>query len=49
MPQKIPHQIAQLFLSINLMLTHITAALVLPLRVLLVLIKRHSSVSKDII
>ena len=36
-PQKIPHQIAQLFLNVNLMLIHITTTLVLPLRVPLVL------------
>ena len=29
---KIRHQIAQLFLNLNLMLIHITTALVLPLR-----------------
>ena len=34
---KIPHEIAQLFLNVNLMLIHITAALVLPLRVPLTL------------
>ena len=33
MKKKIPHEIAQLFLKVNLIPTHITAALVLPLRV----------------
>ena len=45
---KIPHQIAQLFLNINLMLIHLPTALALPLRVPSLLIERNYSVLKDI-